>query len=238
MNVPEGFILTAGPGWLAVNKPAGLSVHNDPSGDALSLAKYCLEQDEELGRVTSFDSLSPAHRLDKETSGVLIFATTRASASLLQQTFAEADTRAKKIYRAVVKGAIESEGRWTSPITDKAEGRENPAGKSAERKPSDTRFRVVKSNTYLTELEIDLATGRQHQIRKHAALAKHPVVGDRRYGDPKHAKMIEMKLGVGRMLLHALSLELTAGSLRIEAEAPRPREFDRVFASPDDRGTK
>lgn len=231
MNVPEGFVLTAGPGWVALDKPAGLSVHNDPNGDALAIAKLCLEQDDELARLTRYDSLSPAHRLDKETSGVLILATTRPSATTLQRAFAREEGKCpSKIYRAVVKGRITAPGRWTQPISDKAEGRENPAGKAADRKPSETSFEIVRSNDYLTEIRVDLGSGRQHQIRKHAALSKHPVVGDRRYGDPKHAKMIESRFGVARMLLHAETLLLEADGYRIEAHAPLPREFDRVFA--------
>ncbi|MEK7358649.1 MAG: RNA pseudouridine synthase [Bdellovibrionota bacterium] len=231
MNVPSGFILTAGPGWLAVNKPVGMSVHNDPAGDALAIARFCLETDDELSRVTGRDSspLSPAHRLDKETSGVLVFATTRTSASRLQQAFATSETRAKKLYRVVVKGQTASSGVWTMPLTDKAEGRENPAGKVAERKACETRFEISRANDFLTELAVDLVSGRQHQIRKHAALAKHPVVGDRRYNESKHLKMIESRFGVARMLLHAESLALELGDLRIEAEAPLPPEFARVF---------
>lgn len=234
MNVPEGFILTAGPGWLALNKPAGMSVHNDPAGDALALAKFCVEQDDELARLTRYESISPAHRLDRETSGVLLLATHRESASALQQAFAASETRALKIYRAVVKGNVARGGSWTMPLTDKSEGRHNPAGKSADRLPCETRFVVTRANEFLSELEITLASGRQHQIRKHAALAKHPVVGDRRYADVKHGKMIESRFGVARMLLHAEKLALKAGPYSVEAEAPLPAEFDRVFKVEDD----
>lgn len=233
MHAPEtGFILAAGRGFIAVNKPAGISVHNEPGRDALSLAQACLEMDDELVRACASDgTLSPAHRLDRETSGVLIFATTRPSATSLQTRIAN-KAQSKKLYRAIVRGVIEQKsGTWSFPISDKAEGRQNPAGKKEDRIEAITHFEVVNSNRFITEINVQIESGRQHQIRKHAALAGHPVLGDPRYNDAKHNRLIADKLKTPRMFLHAERLTLNAEGTwpELEIEAPIPAEFLSAF---------
>ena len=221
-------ILSVGRGWIAIDKPVGMSVHNDPGQDAISIVKEALNVDPELKLAShAKDPPSPVHRLDRETSGVLIIATDRAVASKLQKMFSEEDRAITKIYRAIVRGQIAQSGTWSKPLTDKAESRDNPAGKASDRKASTTHYKVLRSNPHLTEIEVNLASGRQHQIRKHASLEKHAVVGDPRYSDQRHSRMMATRFGIQRMLLHAECIVIPA--LDLEIRASLPPEFDAVF---------
>ena len=228
-------ILHQGRGWVAIAKPPGMSVHNDPNHavDAVSLVREWLINQKLANPQTV---ISPVHRLDRETSGVLILAWERTVASRLQVTFEERKIR--KVYRTVVRGVFKNiksdgsgSGLWNRPLTDRAEGRKNPAGRADERVSCETKYKVLRANDFVTELEIDLGSGRQHQIRKHASLDHHAVVGDTRYGDPKHAERIRKIFGINRLLLHALSLELadpeTGHTLNLSAKLPA--EFEIIF---------
>jgi tRNA pseudouridine65 synthase len=234
-------ILALGHGWIAINKPAGMSVHNDADGsDAIQIVRVWLESsDPEAQKAVSTTGWekakfppAPVHRLDRETSGILILATRRDEAARLQQAMEKRES--KKIYRAILRGRLRDErGTWHWPLSDKAEGRMNPQGKAADRKECETRFHVVRANDHLSEIEIELITGRQHQIRRHAALAKHAIVGDKRYGDARHTNLIARLFGVERMLLHAASLEIYIGDKKhLQVEAPLPLDFLKVFETP------
>ena len=230
-------ILGTGPGWLAVDKPSGMSVHNDPEGklDALSVVLDLIEKNQDLQLAVKWEGarFPPAavHRLDRDTSGVLLFATTKAAASELQQAFENRLT--KKIYRALLRGKIDSpigtEISWTFPLSDRAEGRSSPQGNPRDRVECETRLQVLRTTDHLSEIEADLLTGRQHQIRRHAVLAKHAVVGDRRYGDPKYLKAIENRFGFSRLMLHARKLELPYQKKTIRIESPVPNEFELMM---------
>src|SRR5262245_10299668 len=142
-NQNNPHVLDGGLGWLAVDKPSGLSVHNDPGIDLISRIRAELETNSQLRNLCAWSPdfpPAPAHRLDRETSGICLLATSRPSATDLSRAF---EGRAvEKIYRAVIRGRLaEIEGVWNAPLTDRAEGRKNPAGPRADRKPSETRFR-------------------------------------------------------------------------------------------------
>ena len=175
--------------WLVVDKPCGLSVHN-PEDSSNLMKTLCAQlmtlSDEKL----KIKDLYPVHRLDKETSGVQIFALNKSSAQALAEEFQ--NHRVNKIYWGLVKGVPQSEtGLWNKPLTDKAEGRKSPQGLSKNRVECATEFTVIKRSPYLSLCEFRILTGRQHQIRKHAALAKHPLIGDPRYGSPSLNKKIK-----------------------------------------------
>ncbi|MFS4460569.1 RluA family pseudouridine synthase [Bdellovibrio sp. HCB2-146] len=215
-------ILAEGDGWIAVNKPAGVSVHNDPQ-DVLHLLAAQLKD-------KKYQQLHLAHRLDKETSGVLLLALTPACAKELAGIFEERDC--KKIYHAVLRGGMpvsDSWQEWSWAISDKAEGRQNPQGLSKDRIDAKTRFKVINANKYLSLIEVELMTGRQHQIRKHAAIAKHAIIGDGRYNDPKFNKRMAEIYGTDRMFLHASRLDLSLDGKAISLEAPLPQEFVAIF---------
>lgn len=246
-------LLSSGHGWLAVDKPTGISVHNDPEGraDAIHLAAEMLAADADLRARTGWTPgqlPSPVHRLDRETSGILLLAVDSKVASVLQSAFqqksesqnsntpqsgSDASGRlAQKTYVAVVRGQVTSEKRtWSWPLSDRAEGRDRPQGPSHLRKSSLTEFRIDRANRHLTRIVCELHTGRQHQIRRHAALAKHAIVGDKRYGESRFNRKIEDLYGIHRMFLHAMTLELEVGGKigAIRLHCPPPPEFDLVF---------
>ena len=200
---------------LVVNKPAGLSVHNNE--DPQNLLQV-------LEKQLALQKMLPVHRLDKETSGVQILALNSKAAALWAKQFEDKLTR--KIYSGVIKGNLkESSGIWNRPLTDKAEGRKNPQGISKSRVPCETQFTVAQTNSYFTLCEFNLITGRQHQIRKHAALASHAIVGDPRYNDPKYNEKIAKIYSQKRMFLHCSRVEILSSTF----VATTPIEFTALF---------
>ncbi len=200
--------------WLVVDKPFGLSVHNNE--DPENLIKV-------LSRQCGLETLLPVHRLDKETSGVQIVALNKKTAQRLSKEFQE--DRVKKVYWGLVKGVPKAKvGSWKQPLTDKAEGRRSPQGISRNRVPCHTDYRVIKESSYLSLCEFHLITGRQHQIRKHTALAKHPLVGDSRYGSQGLNQKIKDLYGESRMYLHCQKIEI-AGATLVSKTAPNFEVF-------------
>lgn len=182
--------------FFVIDKPAGVSVHNDSP----SLAEYLASIKKPLHFV---------NRLDAETSGLMIV----AQKPELHADLAEALEDGRKFYRTLLRSPWKptnphqkNSAVWSWPISDKSEGRTNPQGPSSARKLADTRVEIIRINRYFTEAYVEILTGRQHQIRKHAALAKHAIVGDSRYNEPKYNANIAKIYGDGRMQLHAEKL--------------------------------
>lgn len=200
--------------WIAVNKPEGISVHNNEDPKNLLV---CLEKQ------LKFEKLYPPHRLDKETSGIQILALNKNSAQELSEAFESRSV--KKIYVGILRGKLKShEGTWSHALTDKAEGRKNPAGLSRERIPCETRFKVIQDSKFFSYCEFQLMTGRQHQIRKHSALSNHAIVGDSRYGDKKYNEKMASLYKTTRMFLHCTRMEILGQTLI----SPAPHEFSEL----------
>ncbi len=183
--------------YIIVNKPAGL-LSNDGTDSVEQI----------LRRNTGNNTLQAVHRLDRDTSGCLLFANDENAFNTAVAAFKRHSVI--KIYRAIVKGP------WNDApqkIT------ENLYGKSAV-----TALRVLKTGPRATYVELSLATGRKHQVRKHLAAWRHPVVGDAEYGMLKSAGTREA--AVPRQMLHAyrLRIELQPGR-EISAQAPLPADF-------------
>lgn len=178
--------------FIVLQKPEGYSVHNQSP----SVVEYLKKASKAVHFV---------NRLDQETSGLMIVAKAPENHELL----AESLENGQKFYRALLRGSWDKPEKdllWSWPITDKAEGRQNPKGISADRQEAQTKVQVLRSNKFFTEVAIELLTGRQHQIRKHAAIAKHAIVGDSRYSDKKYNENIAKLYGSKRMQLHAEKL--------------------------------
>lgn len=205
---------------VVVDKPVGISVHN--TEDPINLIEILERQFSTSGK--SSPRFYPVHRLDKETSGLQIFARDESSARRFATSFQE--RAVLKNYRAILRGSLKQEtGIWNFPISDKSEGRVNPAGVTQDRVEAETEYRVSRRSKYLTECILDLKTGRQHQIRKHAAIAGHPLIGDPRYSDKKHNVRMAEIYGETRMFLHCERLVIEG----FEFEAPIPESFNRLF---------
>ena len=197
--------------FLVVDKPAGLSVHNPLPGEP------CLLDLLPKG-------LHLVHRLDKETSGLVLVAKSSTATTELMKALEE---KGQKLYVALLRGSMPANENWQTwswEISDKAEGRKNPQGQKHDRKKAETKWRALNSNKYLTLIEAQILTGRQHQIRKHTALAGHAIVGDSRYNDPKYNQKMAQLYGE-RMFLHAQSLKFHWKQKEWNFTAPLPEEF-------------
>jgi 23S rRNA pseudouridine1911/1915/1917 synthase len=198
---------------VAIDKPAGLlsvSTESERERTALALLRQALAGG---GRPAP---LWPVHRLDRETSGVLLFARTKAAQNWVQGTWEET----RKCYLAVVEGRPREErGTIDQPLfEDPLLGVQVGAGPGS--KAARTRYAVRASSRGRSLLEVELDSGRRHQIRVHLAWLGHPLVGDPRYGSR-----------APRMGLHALSLTVVhPGTDRpVTFEAAPPPAFDALF---------
>jgi 23S rRNA pseudouridine955/2504/2580 synthase len=204
---------------LVVDKPSGVAVHG---GSGLS-----------YGVIESLRATRPqakflelAHRLDRDTSGLLIVAKKRSALVELHRMLREGEL--EKVYLAVAKGHWEGGGRDLREALHKyvdAKG-ERRVAVHKDGMESVTRVRVMKKSPDFSLLEVRLLTGRTHQIRVHLAHAGHPVVGDDKYGDFDLNHRLEKK-GVRRLLLHASRLGFTHPLTRerLSLEAPLPADF-------------
>jgi 23S rRNA pseudouridine1911/1915/1917 synthase len=212
---------------LIVDKPAGLVVHPAPGHADGTLVNALLgRHGDTFGGIAGVRRPGIVHRLDRDTSGLLIVARNDlAQASVMAQLKAR---RVKKTYLALVLGSVAAAvGRIEAPIGRDPGHRTRMAVVSSGR-PATTGYRVRERFEGWTLLELDLITGRTHQIRVHLAAIGHPVAGDPLYGSGTSRRGPD---GLGRLFLHAWRLELTAptdGRL-IRAEAPLPPELEQVL---------
>lgn len=184
--------------FVAVNKPKGISVHNNEDSENLLVL---------LEKQLQVSKLYPVHRLDKETSGIQILGFNAETARQLSEEFQKRSVF--KMYTGILRGQLKHDkGVWTWQLTDKAEGRHNPEGSAKERLECETRYQVIQKSKYFSVCEFQLITGRQHQIRKHAAIAGHHIVGDSRYGETKYNQKIAALYKTDRMFLHCAKIEL------------------------------
>ena len=207
-------VLAVGKGWLVVDKPAGMSVHNEPGRDLCSRVSAFIQKETVIRERTGMDpgfGVNPVHRLDKETSGVILLAVNREMFRFFSNQFES--RRVKKRYVALLHGMLENPegsnpwGTWNWALAKTAGGRHNPEG-PGDRQESLTRYRVLDRSAHYTMVEIELLSGRTHQIRRHAKLSGHPVVGDARYGSTRAINYLKRNHAFDRLALHAQALTL------------------------------
>jgi 23S rRNA pseudouridine1911/1915/1917 synthase len=212
---PRIAVLDWGDGWIAVDKPCHLSVHNQTGTDLCSLVARHLANTPSTAAEVRFEAefgVHAIHRLDKLTSGVMLLACRAEAFRRFARLF---ETRAvEKRYLAVVHGHVtcpagsdEQWGIWDWPLCQVAAGRRHPAGKPP-LSDSVTRYRVLRYSRHYSLLVCEPLTGRTHQIRRHARLAGHAVVGDARYGTPRSVTFLRNRVGFERLGLHAWSLKI------------------------------
>lgn len=208
----------------AVHKPPGLLVHR--TGLDAGETRFALQLlRDQLGR-----PVWPVHRLDKGTSGVLLFALDAATARSLGQAF-EAGEGLRKTYQAVVRGWPAAEGLIDHPL------RRLPDDMRTEREEvqdATTRYRTLEhyelpladerfDSTRCAQLELQPLTGRRHQLRRHCKHMAHPIIGDATHGKGPLNRAVAGYLGTQRLWLHASHLALahpvTAATLDIRAPA-------------------
>lgn len=205
---------------VAIDKPAGLLVH--PSGlDAHEQRTALKLLRDQLG-----ERLWPLHRLDKATSGVLLFA--RHADAAREWGLAFEEGRVAKRYRALVRGWPAEAGEIDHPLARDPElpsaGQPRLAAVTRYRRLAtfDWPFRVDgrHASSRYALVEVEPLTGRRHQVRRHFKHIAHPLVGDTTHGKGAHNRAVAAWLGVRRLWLHAESVELATaagGTLRIRA---------------------
>ena len=228
----EPTILFEDESLIVIDKPAGLAVHADGKSDRKTLVDWLLEKYPELKGVGEEQTLASGevvarpgivHRIDRETSGVLLVAHTQEAFEDLKEQFQNREVQ--KTYRAFVYGNIKDErGIIYKPIGNSRGGSgprsvKNTHGLARE---ALTAYRVIDRSPEVTYAEVFPKTGRTHQIRVHFAAVQHPIVGDRLYA-PGRASL----LGFKRLALHALSVSLKhpKTAKTVTFTAPLPEDF-------------
>ncbi len=211
---------------LIVDKAAGLVVHPAPGHPGGTLVNALLARDTEYGGIAGVQRPGIVHRLDRDTSGLLMVAKDdRAQASLMAQLKARG---VKKTYLGLVQGAVvATSGRVEAPIGRDPHHRTRMAVVAAGR-PAVTGYRVRERLPGWTLLELDLVTGRTHQIRVHLDAIGHPLAGDPVYGTGTSRRGPD---GLERLFLHSWRIELQSprdGHV-IRATAPLPAELESVL---------
>jgi tRNA pseudouridine32 synthase/23S rRNA pseudouridine746 synthase/23S rRNA pseudouridine1911/1915/1917 synthase len=216
---------------LVADKPAGLlTVSTD--AEKSRTAYFALTDYVRKGAPRSRNRIFIVHRLDRETSGVLVFAKNEEAKFSLQRRWDETEKR----YLAIVHGRCEPRSETiTTYLAENAAHRVYSTPDSRKGRLSHTRYTVLKTTKDFALLEVELLTGRKHQIRVHLADRGHPVVGDKRYGG---------STGYRRLALHAHTLSFPhpfTGEERTFVAPPPPyfRElvgsFDHLLAYPTPR---
>jgi tRNA pseudouridine65 synthase len=210
--------------FVAVNKPHNLLVHRSPIAANQSVFALQILRNQ-LGAW-----VSPCHRIDRKTSGVLLFALNQEADKLVKKQFEE--HRTQKKYLALVRGFLPEIGFTDRPLEDD----------KGVLKEARTHYRCLEQfeldipvskypKSRYSLAEISPETGRMHQIRRHFAQMRHYLIGDKTHGECKHNKMFEEKFELNTMLLHAQSLTFEHPFLNktIILEAKMNEEFLRVL---------
>jgi len=221
-------IITDTPEFIALNKPSGLLSIPDREGKDISLKKLLIEK---------YGNIFTVHRLDRNTSGLIIFAKTEEAHKHLSQQFEERQT--EKIYLGMVLGSLANKkGTIDVPIA------EHPVKKGLmtvyrKGKEAITDYEVLEDFRIFSWVQFQIHTGRTHQIRVHAKHIGHPVVCDGLYGDGKPVLLSSLKHKfklskneleerpiLDRLALHALSLQfLNTKGETVKLEAPLPKDL-------------
>ncbi|RUO41225.1 tRNA pseudouridine(65) synthase TruC [Pseudidiomarina aestuarii] len=220
---------------IAIDKPSGLLVHR--SWLAREATEFALQRvRDQIGQ-----RVYPVHRLDRPTSGILLFAKDSETARLLTEQFTE--RLVQKRYHAVVRGYL-GDGELDYPLREEldkiADAQADPdKGPQA----AVTRYRCVKqielpfavskkhSTSRYSLMEIEPLTGRKHQIRRHMSHLRHPIIGDTNHGDGRHNRFFREHFSIQRLLLAAtqLSFRHPHSEEPIVITQPIPTDFLRVF---------
>jgi 23S rRNA pseudouridine1911/1915/1917 synthase len=217
---------------LVLDKPAGMPTHGFSGRDADTVANFLAAQRPKIATVGK-NRWEPglAHRLDRETSGLLLIAKTQAAFDDLRLQFRR--RQIKKQYRALVWGITEAEGSISYPIThvsrDKRRMEAVIVGESRisqKRWKALTRFRKLSGSRQFSLLEIEMETGVTHQIRVHLAAKGHPIVGDALYGI-EGAESFNLR----RHFLHASGLKFSHPADRrvVQFESELPEELQNLL---------
>lgn len=219
---------------LVINKPAGITVNRSETTKEETIQDFLDEKLKNPNDESEFSKRSGiVHRLDKETSGILVAAKNPTALEKLKNQFKERET--KKTYIALVHGKLKTQGGEINAPVGRLPWNRMRFGVLAGGREALTKYKVVSNlsidNEPLTLLELEPKTGRTHQIRVHLKHIGHPVFGDPLYGGRKVSK-IDRKL-LQRVFLHAKKLEFNhpATGEKMSFESKLPEELENALAS-------
>jgi 23S rRNA pseudouridine1911/1915/1917 synthase len=215
---------------IVLDKPSGLVVHPGAGNQEGTLANALIYHFPEIAAVGPSDRPGIVHRLDKETSGVMVVARSAEAYESLLRQFKRRDVW--KTYLGLAYGRVTaSQGKISWPIGRHTTNGKRISVKSRHPKKAETFFEVMATFKDTTLLEIRPVTGRTHQIRVHLAAAGHPIVGDKLYGRKKQA------LKVPRLFLHAQTISFLHPETgeRLEFTSEPPAELEALLAAERDR---
>ena len=226
MNVKD-FIIYEDDNLLIINKPRGVLVQSDgsetPSLDLL------------LKDIYKTLHIGPVHRLDRDTSGLVIFGKNEASLKDLSNLF-QSKEQIEKHYITLVSGHLDDSGEINAPIRKNFQQRKMVvAPLKSGAKEAITRFKVIKPFNDYSLLDVNLITGRTHQIRVHMSYIRHHVVGDSKYGDFKINNYFKKEFNFVGQFLHAQKIEFKAikgmfSYLSYKVfEAEMPKELEEIL---------
>ncbi|MRJ41476.1 MULTISPECIES: tRNA pseudouridine(65) synthase TruC [Idiomarina] len=223
---------------IAIDKPSGLLVHR--SWIAKEATEFALQRvRDQIGQ-----RVYPVHRLDRPTSGILLFAKSAASARVMTEIFSQ--RQIQKGYHAVVRGYL-GDGILDYPLKEEldkiadAQADPNKAAQAAVTayrclRQVELPFAVSKrhSTTRYSLMHLLPQTGRKHQLRRHMSHLRHPIIGDSNHGDGRHNRFFREQFGLSRLMLAATSLQfphpITEQPVVIELAVPK--EFELIFNQP------
>ncbi len=216
---------------MAVDKPAGLAVHPGSGIECATLVDLVKDY---LGprAVRNDFTASPAHRLDMDTSGVILIAKTRPCMAALTEMFTHGHP--DKSYLTLVKGNFtRPKGVIDIPLAEHEQSSRSRAMNGVNMQTAVTRYRVIGPGAMASLVECKIETGRTHQIRRHMVAMGHPVAGDRRHGDFAFNRELKAQFGLKRMFLHArrIVLKHPLNGTPLTIEAPLPDELRNVLAA-------
>lgn len=204
---------------LVLDKPSGLPVHRGYTGERDNVAERL--------RRHGPHPFHTVHRLDRGTSGVLVVARDEASARALTEAFTARDVA--KTYLALVRGQPGDDIDIDHPVPS---GPDKGAPRAEARTHVTRLATVTLEGSTMRETRYSLLiarpeTGRFHQIRRHLAHIAHPIIGDGDHGRPDHNRLLKARVGLARLALHAMTIELThpRSGERIELRSPIPTDL-------------
>ncbi|MGM7317376.1 tRNA pseudouridine(65) synthase TruC [Idiomarina sp. ST10R2A5] len=219
-----------------INKPSGLLVHRSRiASGAREFAMQMLRN--QLGR-----HVYPVHRLDRPTSGLLTFALSSDIARTLTEQLTAREVR--KTYHAVVRGYVAESGTIDYALKEELDKlADADADTDKEKQPAVTHYKCLKQvelpykvskkhdTTRYSLVQLQPETGRKHQLRRHMAHIRHPIVGDTNHGDGRHNNFFRSHFDINRLLLAAtaLSFKHPVSGEPVNLEIPLPDEFHRPF---------
>ncbi len=218
--------------YIAINKPPGLLVHRTAIDSRETQFAMQLLRDQIGQRVY------PVHRLDKPTSGVLLFALNESDLTLAQKAFETGQV--EKVYHAIVRGHPPVDGVIDHPLRKMLD--RGPKAKSDSGQEAQTLYRTLATvelpypterypSTRYALVELSPKTGRRHQLRRHLSHIDCPIIGDTKHGDTRRNLAFRERYGFLRLLLHASSLSFVhpVSRKRTQAEAPFWPDFQSAL---------